>query len=165
MFRNVSGGSVFAVVKYASNSNNQACFAAMRSGSNTQSRFTISKVVANFYSVFGRRLDSEDTTLLLSLQSNVGAFVVHTGIVDYANSDAFLYINGTLDNSTTSFATDGNTSDTNSNNIRLGRVGTTNASYLNGDLAELIVYNRALTLAELTKVNAYLLAKWGVLYA
>lgn len=40
--------------------------------------------------------------------------------------------------------------------------GSTGGAYLNGDLAELIVFNDVLTLTQIQAVEAYLHAKWGV---
>jgi len=47
------------------------------------------------------------------------------------------------------------------NTLNIGRPWTV-GNYFNGDICEIIAYNRVLTAAEITKVQAYLNNKWGV---
>ena len=46
--------------------------------------------------------------------------------------------------------------------INLGRTGGTLGAYVQGDMAEIILYNRALSNAEINRVNAYLSRKYGI---
>lgn len=71
-----------------------------------------------------------------------------------------IYFNGQL---VTKF-TDQTTMGTDAlNAIRIGLDGDDN--FFNGDMAEMIVYNRKLTLCEITQVNRYLNQKYGVTYS
>jgi hypothetical protein len=90
------------------------------------------------YETGGRRLDADG-------YQSVSGSVVNTSlrllsnIIQYQTSDAYLYLNNGLIASTTSFQTDGNTSNTASNEFR---IGSTSASlYWSGDIQEVIVYN------------------------
>jgi hypothetical protein len=65
-----------------------------------------------------------------------------------------------LDGQDLIYHTSGNTSDTDSLNASLG--STNVGSYLNGNIAEVLIYNRTLSTSEFTNVNKYLMAKWGL---
>ena len=88
-----------------------------------------------------------------------------TGVLDYGNSDAFLYENGTLLNSNTSFQTDGNTSDTDSDFVHIGATGGGLGSFLDGFIGEIILYQRALSATERQRVERHLGRKWGITVA
>ena len=48
------------------------------------------------------------------------------------------------------------------NGLTLGRNGNSLSGYLNGDVAEVVVYNRVLTPLEYGAIESYLAKKWGV---
>jgi hypothetical protein len=108
------------------------------------------------------RLDADTAINMNSVQAtNTNSVVIQTAKADYSNATLEQFINGTLDGSTT-FATSGNTENADSLAIFLGRVS---ATYLTGDIAEIIVYNRALNTSELAQVHRYLARKWGIALA
>ena len=84
-------------------------------------------------------------------------------LANYQNTLLQQYINGALDGEKTDFQASGNTSNTDSNNISIGAEVT--VTFLNGDIAEIIVYNRALNTSELAQVHKYLSMKWGIALA
>lgn len=60
----------------------------------------------------------------------------------------------------------GNSSDTRSNQVRVGAVTSTSnpsgEAFLTGDIAELVCYQRAVTPAERAQLEAYLANKWAI---
>ena len=84
------------------------------------------------------------------------------GIFDYQNGELALRVNGEEQTRTDSFQTAGATSDTDSLNIRIGADAVLGnpRGFFNGQIAELIVYDRALTDTELADVESYIVDKW-----
>jgi len=83
----------------------------------------------------GRRLDAD---AFQSIQSSTNysttALQLHEGRIDYATSDAYIYLNSSQVASSTSFQTDGNTSNTSSNSFSLMEL-------MAGYSSEIIFYN------------------------
>jgi hypothetical protein len=154
--RNVGGVTVFAVRKCAANPTSEQNIFRANIATGSPSRvffavgFTSGKANAG-----GRRLDASGFQGIAS-SSNVSttAFEMQSAVYDYTNADLFLYLNDVLEASSTTWQTSGNTSDTDSFQIRVGA--------LNGDIGEVIVYNRALTSTERESVWSYLNAKWDL---
>ena len=117
--------------------------------------------------VGGRRLDS-DSFASFGYAANTNANVL-SGVIDYANSDAFIYQNGTLRASEPNFLTSGNTSDADATWTSLGAssdaTGAAVNNQLDGFIGEVCVYRRALSSAERLTVERYLGAKWGITVA
>lgn len=119
------------------------------------------------FRVGGRRLDADAF-------SSVGGAVtssasVLSGVIDYTNSDAFVFLNGTSLASNTSFLTTGNTQDTDSGATAVGAStdanGSVTGNQLDGFIGEVCVYPRALNSQERLTVERYLGAKWGITVA
>jgi len=166
VFRNVSGGTAFVVGKIDNIVGSQVFFAASRNGSNSQARLVIdTDSAASSWRAGGRRLDADGFAGVTSAGSWDTNVNVLTGVLDYGNSDAFLYENGTLLNSNTSFQANGNTSDTDSDAVYIGATGGGLVSFLDGVIAEIILYQRALSAAERQRVERYLGRKWGITVA
>jgi len=164
MFRNVGGGTVFVVKKVNPTGNQQFSFSAMRGGTNTfGGRINLgSSVTDNKYILTGRRLDADSSQILYSTRSADNIFTILTGLFDYSNSNAYLYNDNVLLSSSTSFQTDGNSSDTNSVVIKIGATDSVSTFFLSGDIAEIIVFNRTLTTQELKNVHYYLATKYNI---
>ena len=160
--RDKPGGTGFIVCKLDGAALQQALFFAAISGSNALARYLMdNNPASSSWRVGGRRLDSDSfgsVTLNASVDTNSN---VLTGVLDCANSDAFLYENGSLLGSNTSFQTDGNTSDTDSGAVSIGAAAGGSA-FLNGFIGEVILYQRALSDAERQRVERYLGVKWGI---
>jgi hypothetical protein len=111
----------------------------------------------------GRRLDA-DTFASISSSASVSTsvFQIDTGVFDYANSDLFLYLNGVLEASSTTFQTAGSTSNTAANNMHIGSAVGGTAQYMNGDIAEILVFHAAHDAAIRQRVWEYLNNKWGL---
>jgi 6-phosphogluconolactonase (cycloisomerase 2 family) len=165
MFRNVGGGTVFQVIKYditAAYSQN-GFVASMGTNANASRVLTGWQSASGKPYVGGRRLDANSFQNVLATTTASSIFYMQTALINYSNSDASVFINGKLENTNTSFQTDGLTSDTNSLGIYLGNVG--NTEWLKGDIAEVITYNRVLTTAEIRNVHYYLSAKYNITLA
>ena len=165
MFRNVGGGTVFVVIKYDVTAlNSQSGFvASMGTNANASRVLTGWQLASGKFNVGGRRLDANSFQSVLATTTASSIFYMQTALINYSNSDASVFINGKLENTNTSFQTDGLTSDTNSLGIYLGNVG--NTEWLKGDIAEVIAFNRALTTAEIRDVHYYLSAKYNITLA
>lgn len=105
----------------------------------------------------GRRLDA-DALASFSGTLDWGTTDVHvqTSIVDWANTDYFIYLDGASSGSNTSFQTAGNSENTASNDASLvSQHGT--GFYVGCDLYEVVVYDRALNGTEQQTVENYLM--------
>lgn len=102
----------------------------------------------------GRCLDANSFASVEHATSRVPA--IHTACFDYSNSDLYLYLNGTLAASSTSFQTDGSSSNTAS--IQSAILG----SAVDCLLGELLIWPRALTSGERLAVERYLGRKWAI---
>lgn len=163
LLRDVGGATIFCVRKWNSSPTTSPIIFSVRSSSALSIRAGIfGGIVANKASVGGRRLDSDSfASIPSSANVSTSLFESQSGVFDYANSDLSQYINGSLDGSTTTFQTNGNTSDTDSSGITVGAtaVGTQVA---HSDIAEILVFPRVLATAERQAVELYLANKWAI---
>ena len=115
----------------------------------------------------GRRLDA-DSFQAFGFTQNANANVL-SGVIDYANSDAFIFQNGTQQASETNFLTSGNTSDTDSGAAAIGAsvdaAGAVSANQLDGFVGEVCIYTRVLSSTERLRVERYMGRKWGITVA
>jgi hypothetical protein len=112
------------------------------------------------YILSGRRLDS-DSAVLISGGTQKTVPVVSTFIARYSEATAAIFEDG-ASQVDTPFLTAGSTSDTDSNRLAIGSALTLGSTLIQGDIAELIVYRRAITQDERATVENYLRAKWGI---
>ena len=132
--------------------------------------------------VFGSNGGTENQSLFLGYYSNTQVRLTQwqndlSATVSAYNSPAIspFLISGSLDTSsgrvvtefrdgTKKSASGTNTDPVSGSNIgRIGRAGrSTNPAYLNGDVAEVIAYTRALSDAEKQRVHSYLALKYGI---
>lgn len=155
--RNVSGMTAVVACKFDATIDPQSrplCWFATAIGA---TRFAFG--IVNVPALFGRRLDT-DSVAFVSAPDFVTSPSVFTAIADYENSDAFLYSGGATLASTTSFQTNGNTSDTDSSASAIG--GNTSINAWDGWAGEIVVYRRTLSASERQSVERYLGAKWGI---
>jgi hypothetical protein len=162
MLRNVAGATVFAVVKYPTAAESNLLFISVGT-SGGLGRLQMRSTSGTKYNIQGRRLDADSAQGVTSNQNATANFIIHTAFLNYSNTLLQQLINGGLDGQKTDYHVSGNTSDTDSNAIAIGAAGA--SSFLNGDIAEIIVYNRALNTSELAQVHRYLARKWGIALA
>ena len=116
--------------------------------------------VGNIFALAGRRLDSDPYTVLDFGTVGTTAWHLHTSIINYAAAEGSIFVDGTHEG-TGNFLTSGNTSDTDSLRSTIGSQSD-DAFYFTGDIAEIIIYNRALSDAERSAVDNYLMSKYGM---
>ena len=126
--------------------------------------------VAQKYRTAGRRLDADGAANLNSSGDVVtNQTIVHTGIINYAAASASQRVSGTVLNSSSSFLTAGNASDTDSLAATIGAArndATTLFTATHCDLREILVYTgTALTASQVSTIERYLAARWGVTLA
>jgi len=112
--------------------------------STTNARFAFGRgASAGKYFNNGRRNDADGADIYSGAANIDEVQKISTVFVDYTNSNAYMYLNGVLDGSDTTFLTDGSTTNTNSQNISIGgdiyTAGDANESNL--DFFEWIVFN------------------------
>lgn len=159
--RNVGGVTIYVVAKHDVVSA-RTLFQFSVNSTSTLSRATVRLTSTSKADTGGRRLGA-DSFVSVAGASNVSTsiFSVLTGILDYTNSDAFIYLGQSLDGSTTSFQADGSTSDTDSLAGRLGS-NLSNTDLFDGQIAELIVFHEAHNADQRALIWAYLNRKWGL---
>ncbi|MGJ8650759.1 MAG: LamG-like jellyroll fold domain-containing protein [Opitutaceae bacterium] len=173
MLRNVSGCTVF-IFASGSNAGSQSHRVIMvstgtnaagtRAGFNFNDSFGSSIGGTGNAGLAGRRLDSNPYQRINGFGLTNGSYGQWTGVFDYANATLKLYSNGDLSTNATNFQSAGNTSNTNSLNIRLGADAATNdeRGFYTGNLGEVIIYNRVLSDSEREEVESYLANKWSI---
>lgn len=168
LLRNVGGATIFRVAKWRSTPAAEKHIVCLLTNTTT-SRAIIGSDASGHHRLVGRRLDS-DAAQVLPTAAAVGAgYQIQCGWIDYANSDAANWIDGTQDGSTTTFQTDGNTSDTAS--LYTATEGSAVGAYFSAgtpygvpdiDLGEILIFRSALSTADRQKVEGYLAHKWGI---
>ena len=154
--RNVSGVTMIAVVKYGAAAVQRAFSTRINTAGGTR---TLLGVSATQWQTGTKRLDADSDVLIAGGTANAN-YVVQSGVLRYSVATAGIFING-VSQVDTAFQTAGNSSDTDSNATFVG-ASIVPGSFLNGDLAELIVYRRAITPDERTQVENYLRHKWAI---
>jgi hypothetical protein len=97
-----------------------------------------------------------NTILSSGIATPNNSWSISTGIFNFSNRSASIYVNGTLAASTASAPRPIAGSD-----VQLGAYA--NGNNFDGEIAEVIIYNRVLTDFELINVHTYLGNKWGIL--
>jgi hypothetical protein len=145
---NPTGGNAVHRVVHFSNNDPAGLFRAAFS----------TRATTNVHQIGGRRLDADSA---VSITGQANSADLHLLDANY------LWAAGTLalqrDGSqilTGSFASSGNTSDTASWNVILGRAGGSDG-FFPGNIRELIIVNEQLTAAQILSTRRYLQRKWG----
>lgn len=158
LFNNVGGASMFGVAKSDTTSSSVGVFFADTALVATRAGLVRENTV---HQVGGRRLDADAYQGITGGTVSTTDYSFESGILDYANSDAFLYSNGSLLNSTTSFQTDGNTEASDSTAINIGG-GPGGVTELNGNIAEIITFDKAVSTSEREEIERYLDNKYQI---
>lgn len=120
----------------------------------------------NDHRVGGRRLD-QDTNQTLTSPSGSRLFEewgIDSAIVDYANANAFMHLHGELIASTDSWQTPGLVSPTNAIEMSVGSDNRSPArgQLWDGDIAEVLFFDRVLSPEEFHAVGNYLAEKYAL---
>jgi hypothetical protein len=140
IFKNTQHAQVFYAIKINDTTTSTTGFFEARTNASV-ARFLLrnSNVTAGRISLGGRRLDSDSFSAFQSDSGHSNEKVVLTGFINYSDTDAFIFKNGTQIGSDTSFLTAGATSDTSSTTITIGRA--TASFTAEFDAEELIIFN------------------------
>lgn len=122
---------------------------------------------ANRMSMAARQLDGGAAGTLSSTQNSSTSWVILLGIMDWANGDGFLYVNGDLDATNTALTPSGNTSNTSGVPPTIGAATGaggegTETQHCNMELGQ-ITFGRALPDAStIDKLNGQAAWHWGI---
>jgi hypothetical protein len=155
--RNVAALTLIAVAGSDAGGANRELFNATRFGG-TQARFALINAFDTPVRGVFRRTDADSAALLDAAVASTLTQRLFSLVADYANGDAFMFLDGAAAASSTTLTSNGNTSDTNSDAVNVGNLW-------DGFIAEVCVFRRALTTAERQKVERALAAKWGLAIA
>lgn len=160
VFKNIGSGLLVALRKITNRSSLGYVFSISKNSDASPRAALIIGASGNKNSMIGRRLDSDSVKNIHSTDNGSSDWEIHIGVYDWANSNAYLYINGALQGSDTNFQTDGNTSNTNANEIMIG--GNKNSGYITGQFAEALIVESDITSATRQRIEGYLAHKWGL---
>lgn len=164
--RNTGGFTAIVVVNLTTSAAGVSVSFLSRNGSNAQSRFNLT---ANFntngFFLGGRR---QETDTVANVQGPNGTFTsgvtcISAGVADYANSDGYLYVNGALNATNTSWLTNGLTPDSASAAVSVGGLPDGATQQLQGRIAQVLWYKRALSADEVAYVSRWLGRPYGVI--
>jgi hypothetical protein len=161
VMRNVPGATLLSVHRWRTLTGtnlNHVMFFSSGSAADSSRVTSVGGLVSNNVSLFTRRQDGTGGNQLhYPLTAN--AWIFFLGVADFANTDGFLYINGSQYASNLSWEGTGNT--TNSDSLRAS-IGSHNGSNFSPiDVAEMFAWNRALTTTEISNMHTYLTNKYG----
>jgi hypothetical protein len=153
--QNVDGITIIIVAKYATGVMQRS----VGISTNANAGRALLGVSTTQWQVAGRRLDSDAIGTISGGTAN-NNYVIHSGVLRYSLATAGVFINS-VSQSDTAFLTSGNTSNTASLRSVIGCT-TDITTFLNGDIAEVIIYQRAISVEERNSVERYLSVKWGI---
>ena len=159
---NISAVTMFAVFRSTRSLSPNVYQTAIHQSIGTNSNSTRASIYAtDTTEVGGRRLDSNSYQFVKANTLSTNEWVIAGSIHNYQAATLTAFKNGSGTSRVGGFQTSGNTSATNSQLISVG--GTSDANeWLNGEIAEVIIYNSALTTTQRQAVEAYLNSKWAI---
>lgn len=155
---NVAGLSVFAV-GMSSRSGAQNYIRIGSGDAVPAARFMLGRR-SDDYRLVARRLDGGNLERLAGGEVETGAWTLVGATLDFAGANAALYVNGRMVASDESLSGAGNTSASDSLMFRIGNDH--GSQYWEGKIAEILVFDRALTLSERAGVETYLSGKYDL---
>jgi hypothetical protein len=163
--RNVPAISIVAIY-HPTASDNSADLWAASTATSTHVRATLFRNIAGDTNkgTGGRRLDADgfagaaDPAPLTDGETHVSI-----GVLNYAEGTIDLYVDGSEEPvATGSFASSGNTSDTDSHNVWIGTKHELEEHVFYGHFHELVIYQRAISEDEIAEIAAHARDHWGV---
>lgn len=110
-----------------------------------------------------RRLDGDSTHELTGTNLVAyGRFYADVAVMDYANQTASYFVDGSSAGAATGILSPGNSDNTDSTFISIGGDNDGNNETSNSDIAEVLIFNRALDTNERRTIEAYLADKYGL---
>jgi hypothetical protein len=167
LFRNVGGGTIYAVTKDAAITTIGQVFHGPNPSGNVRLGLNSGGVGSGNNDKFrtaGRRLDEDSGLAAVSTGQVTTNWTLLGCVADWTGSVLTLYVNAEVDGQNTSFHSGGNTSNTasSSDNTCIGSTFTNNNNNFNGDIAEIVVVHEALSTGDRQKLEGYLAHKWGL---
>jgi hypothetical protein len=153
--QNVTGVTMIVVAKYAVGIT-QRSIGISDAATNARCLLGVS---ATQWQTGGKRLDAE-TPVVVGGGTSSANFVIQSGILRYSVATAGVFINSTSQVDT-AFQTVGNSENIASANTYIG-VAANVTGFMFGDIAEVIIYQRAISVEERNSVERYLSVKWGI---
>jgi len=124
------------------------------------SRATIGTSATQYMS--GQRRLESDTAQNVEGGTRIDEPVIFTSVINYQAANITSYLNG-VEIANQAYQASGNTENNLSQRSRIAAsVATTPAGFLSGIVAELVVYQRAISVEERNSVERYLSVKWGI---
>ena len=161
IFKNTQHAQIFYAIKINDTSTStDGFFEARTNTSGSRVLLRNSNDTAGRIYLGGRRLDSDSFSSFQSDSGHNNEKVVLTGFINYSDTDAFIFKNGTQIGSDTSFSTAGATSDTSSSTITIGRATAVDAT-AEFDAEELIIFNTDQT-ANRTAIETNIANEYGI---
>jgi hypothetical protein len=160
---NAAGFTAFAYINLSSPSNASRDIYSISNGVDgtaVRIKFGQRAVTLGEWSMSGRRLDADTAQNLVGNQTQTGWQLI-TVVSDWANDDAFIYRGENTEASTTTWLTAGNTSATNALACHVGSAPSAGSEFWIGDIAELAVYDNAVSTTDRLNLWAYFQAKYA----
>lgn len=160
--QNVGGITMFAVMGSSSLAAiNSAIAISTNTADSARSSLDINSTGPAFRTG-GRRLDADSFASTQAGLPVVNTSAIVCGVLDYSAATAQVFVNGSAAAAAAAFQTAGSTSNTASLRARIGSsLANTPASFMNGTLSQVLIYNRALTATEILNVSKYLALRTG----
>jgi hypothetical protein len=142
VLRNVGHANSYIASRWNADPGKLRGILAVSTGGNLAARYTVQGSATNNLQTGGRRLDNDAFASATSTSTvSSSAMQLYAGIAKYQSAEVSQYINGGLSGVNSSFQTPGNTSDTDSISVFIGRVFSGADGSANVDLSEIILYN------------------------
>jgi hypothetical protein len=138
IFRNKNYGVVFTANRFIATPVTNSRAIVYVSNSLGGTRYSNGKTISSNYNLAARRLDGDSAQVIATTTTynNTNLFLT-TGIVDWGNTDAYLFINNNIQVSNTNFLTAGNTDNTQSYLSISSAEGT---AFANAHISEVVIY-------------------------
>jgi hypothetical protein len=162
LLRNLAGATVFAVATPSSVADGER-YVFSASSSNLTLNMFLFGTIANQFRYGGRRLaaDAGDFTNFGTVTNNTP--YIMTAIQNWQSATKSAFISNGNTNNDTSFQTSGNSENANSAlDLAIGKVATSNTSYWNGNIAEVLVFPTALSTENRRRIEGYLSSKYNI---
>ena len=162
IFRKATGGTIIVVAAPTKSSNVETLIGWSIHNDIYRYRYTLGKTGNDEWRTGGRRLDGDSFQIIVGGTIETGTFNLVSSVVSWENAVLRLFEDGIEVASSDSFQTSGGTSDTDSLGMAIGARPDGNDNNWKGDIAEILIYDRALNDPEREMVEAYLSAKYGI---